>query len=268
MKCPICESTRHQPSFQYHEPPQGEVRYPLEGKYFREYSLCETCGHYFSSFRWPKNSVYEGTYVESTYKGIEGIRNTYSRIRALPPERSDNTGRVNYICDHFRQAGNEDFGALSLLDIGAGLGVFPAGMKEKGWKSHALDPDSLACRHMQEDLGIEVFQGDFFAAKIPGKFDLVSFNKVLEHVEDPVEMLRLAKPLLKKGGLVYLELPDGEGAAKESQDREEFFIDHLHVFSASSYSVCADRAGFQLIKLERIREPSTKYTLRGFLAEA
>jgi hypothetical protein len=44
-----------------------------------------------------------------------------------------------------------------------------------------------------------------------------------------------------------------------------FFIDHHHIFSAVSLALLAARAGFNVQVIERLHEPSTKYTLRGFL---
>ena len=78
-------------------------------------------------------------------------------------------------------------------------------------------------------------------------------------------MLRRAGPWLADGGLVYIELPDGEAASAEGFGREEFFIEHYHVFSASSIALLAARAGFRMLQVERLREPSTKFTLCGFL---
>jgi len=66
--------------------------------------------------------------------------------------------------------------------------------------------------------------------------------------------------------LVYLELPDAEGAGDVGPLREEFFIEHHHVFSYASAALLATRAGFDLLAIERLREPSTKYTIRVFAA--
>ena len=66
-------------------------------------------------------------------------------------------------------------------------------------------------------------------------------------------------------GLVYVELPDAEGAGADGPEREEFFIEHLHVFSMASLCLLAARAGFQVRSAVRLREPSTKYTLAAFL---
>ena len=80
-------------------------------------------------------------------------------------------------------------------------------------------------------------------------------------------MLARVHDNLTEQGLVYVEVPDGEAAAADGPGREEFFVEHLHVFSAASLPMAAARAGFAVRALERIREPSTKYTLVAFLEE-
>jgi SAM-dependent methyltransferase len=112
---------------------------------------------------------------------------------------------------------------------------------------------------------VEAVCGDFMTLTDLGRFDVVAFNKVLEHVEDPVVMLARTHRHLNDGGFVYVELPDGEAAAHDGPGREEFFIDHPHIFSAASLTLLATRAAFRVVALERLREPSTKYTLRAFL---
>lgn len=264
--CPICGSAESETAFTYRAAPAGEVYYDVfpDGKYFREYYRCRRCAHLASSFRWPEKAVYEGGYVEATYNGLEGLRKTFAKIRSLPPEKSDNVGRVRYVSEFWRAAGKARFADTHVLDVGSGLGVFPYAMKAAGFRCVALDPDPLACRHMKEDLGLDTLQGDFHAVNPRERFDLVTFNKVLEHVEDAVAMLARSRAYLRENALVYVELPDAEASGRDSPGREEFFIDHLHVFSFASMATLAERAGFEVLTMERLREPSTKYTLRGF----
>jgi len=139
-------------------------------------------------------------------------------------------------------------------------------MKEAGWEGTALDPDPRAVEHARQTVGVQAILGDFTKVRDIGRFDLITFNKVLEHVRDPVTLLAKAREHLQPGGLVYLELPDGESACADGPGREEFFIEHWHIFSAASFAVLVSRSGFLLRRLERLREPSGKYTLRGFLA--
>jgi hypothetical protein len=78
-------------------------------------------------------------------------------------------------------------------------------------------------------------------------------------------MLRRCHSLIAKAGFVYLELPDGEAAGREGPGREEFFIEHHHVFSAASVAMLSTRAGFDVLEMQTLREPSTKHTIRAFL---
>jgi SAM-dependent methyltransferase len=170
-----------------------------------------------------------------------------------------------------RAFGQNHFGRpkqVRLLDVGAGLGVFPYAVKQAGWHCTAIDPDPRAVAHMRDRVGVEAICADFMDVDGLGEFDVVTFNKVLEHVDDPVAMLRRAHRCVAPGGFVYIELPDGEAAAAVGADREEFFVEHLHVFSFVSIAMLADRAGFKPVMIERLQEPSTKFTLRAFVVPA
>jgi 2-polyprenyl-3-methyl-5-hydroxy-6-metoxy-1,4-benzoquinol methylase len=210
-------------------------------------------------------NLYSGAYVESTYG--DRMRQTFDRILALPSEKSDNAGRVARILN-FAKALFPVGKTPTLLDVGSGLGVFPYRMKEAGWICTALDPDPRAAVHAREVVGIQAVSGDFMSigSEQLGMFDVITFNKVLEHVEDPVAMLLQASRHLNPEGFVYVEVPDGEAAAVEGPEREEFFIEHHHVFSMASLAMMASRAEFCPLDIERLREPSTKYTIRAFLS--
>ena len=129
----------------------------------------------------------------------------------------------------------------------------------------AIDPDPLAIEHLTQRLGVNAIQGDFMDLEPSKRFDIITLNKVLEHVLDPIAMLSLVKEWLVKDGFVYLELPDGEVASKHGPEREEFTIDHLHIFSMTSTSILASKAGFVVHSISRLQEPSSKYTIRAIL---
>jgi SAM-dependent methyltransferase len=212
------------------------------------------------------SALYEGDYVSSNYSDDDGIRRNFERIIALDPSRSDNTGRVRRVLEFAAARSGEDGTATpSILDVGSGLCVFLHRMKEAGWDCTALDPDARSARHARETVGVKAVCGDFMSEDDLGRFDFITFNKVLEHVKDPVAMLAKSAAHLGPRGFVYIELPDGEAAVVDGSGREEFFIDHWHVFSAASIALLASRAGFTLCAMERLREPSSKYTIYAFL---
>lgn len=261
--CLLCGAEDQEVVFSYARRPEGETDFGIPPEHYRrEFRRCRRCGH-MSAFTGPQlTSLYARAYVDATYADGE-LDASFERIMSLPPERSDNAQRVRRIQEWMVDRGREH----TLLDVGSGLGVFPAAMAEAGWRCTALDPDPRAADHAERRIGVNTICTDFMVAENLGQFSLITLNKVLEHVEDPVQMLARTRRFLGPSGTVYVEVPDGELAAEdpEGENREEFFIEHLHAFSASSLSLLVDRTGYTSRRIERIRDPSGKYTLAAFL---
>lgn len=272
VRCSMCDAGDLSLVFQYDAPPQGETIFrcsPSE-KYHREIWQCRLCGHFLNLHEMALERLYQGAYVEATY-GEEGLAKAFRRIMALPPERSDNTHRVKRVVEYMRErfqasaAEFHDGKNPKMLDVGSGLCVFLKRMKDEGWECTALDPDPRAVDHARTEVGVCAICGDFVEMADLGAYNLITFNKVFEHVEDPLTMLRKSRCHLQPGGVVYVEVPDGEAAAIEGAGREEFFIEHRCVFSLASLGLLAAQAGFTVGLIERLHEPSGKYTLRAFL---
>jgi 2-polyprenyl-3-methyl-5-hydroxy-6-metoxy-1,4-benzoquinol methylase len=262
----VCGSDRFSTVFVYEAPPPGEVAFGFAAVagYHREVVRCQACGHFRSLHHLDDDALYDGDYVTSTYGG-DGLRTAFARIADLPPERSDNAGRVRRILDFAGQHFRPPLARPTILDVGSGLCVFLHRMKAAGWTGTALDRDPRLVAHAREVAGVAAVHGELGTAAGLTRYDVVTFNKVLEHVKEPATMLAASRPHLAPGGFVYVELPDGEAAVHEGPGREEFFIDHHHVFSAASLALLAVGAGFSVRVMERLREPSTKLTLRAFL---
>ncbi|MFN3201140.1 MAG: class I SAM-dependent methyltransferase [Bradymonadia bacterium] len=267
LACGMCTGRGFSQLARFTAPPQGETRFGF-ADYARTLWRCDCCGHVVNRHGLDLEALYVGQYRDATYG--DRLKSIYDRIMALPEGRSDNRGRVRRIEAWCQSQSLPCPGRL--LDVGAGLGVFPAAMAERGWQVVALDPDPVACDHLRDVVEVETWCGSFdprdnFTAPKAQRFDLITFNKVLEHIVPMVETLARAHRFLAPGGQVYVELPDGEGAlADAGPDREEFFVEHHCAFSLPSFSLLARRAGYRIEMLERVREPSGKFTLRGFLS--
>ena len=248
-------------AFAYERPPEGETKFAIPAEaYRRAYDRCETCGHYFARHAIDLSRLYESSYVDATYGGAAGMKARLDKILALPPERSDNAGRAARVDAFAGEARGR-----KLLDVGAGIGVFPASMLTRGWAVDAIELDIRTAEHLRDTLRITAYTEDLksLAGRGIGQFDAVTFNKVIEHVDDPVGILRNAVPLLADGGFIYVEVPD-VAAAVDGPGREEFFIEHLHVFSPASFIMTIERADLAVSTLQRMREPSGKFTLFAF----
>ena len=140
--------------------------------------------------------------------------------------------------------------------------VFAKSFINKKWDVQAIETDKRMVQYLN-DLGIKTTYADITKYKNNKKYNLITFNKVLEHVEKPYELLFAIKKFMTKKSILYLEVPDMI-AYKKGKQREEFYIDHHHVFSISSASILIEKLGFKIIKIERIIEPSGKYTIYLF----
>ncbi len=265
--CLICSQTSWKNVFKYSEAPARETRFSFTQNkpYRRTVDQCQVCGHFVSHHTMGSEVHYDADYVTATYAGQKGVEATFERIMALPASASDNAGRVKRIADYAAQEfGTTDFSQHSVLDVGSGLAVFPAAMKRGGWQVSCVDPDPRNVAHARDYVGVTAYHADFAKFETEARFDVISLNKVLEHVPAPIDFLAHTKRFLKPGGFVYLEVPDGEIAAYDGIERQEFFIDHGHVFGAVSFALTIRSAGYTISELKRLQDPSKKYTLFAF----
>jgi len=230
--------------------------------YSRSLWQCTGCQHITNKHNFNIDTTfYKKTYQRTTYK--EKARSRFTELMSLPREQSDNRQRVNFIDNFWNDTQKNK--EKSCLDVGSGLGVFPAVLKELNWDCVAIEPDPEACEIIREKIGIEVLSGELVECQKIGEFNLICFNKVLEHTQNPKEMLLQSTLHLKSGGLLYIELPDGETALKESgPDREEFFVEHFDAYSRKSLELLMNSVRFKILTIDQVYEPSGKFTLRAF----
>lgn len=267
-QCPITESKNAKLVFDYNEPPEGEFLLksinPL--KYKRQIWKFIPSNHFVSIHKMKLENIYEGEYLDATYESETKMSQIFDKIISLPDNQSDNIGRFKVIYE-FSKKWFPNKTKIKLLDIGSGTGVFPYIVKKNGWICVAIDPDKRSVNHLRNKIKVDAIHGDFHEIKPIEKFNIVTLNKVLEHVEDPIIMLSQTKDWLNDDGFVYIEVPDGEISSKYGKNRGEFFIDHFHIFSIASVAIMANKAGYNIQNLTRLKEPSGKYTIRAFLTK-
>lgn len=258
-KCYLCRGYSSD-GFWYVAPPKGETTFPNSALcYPRSFMHCRQCNHWTSSLLGRETLNYESEYSTSTYGG--SVRDRFIRIVNLSDSESDNQHRVHWIEARVQRL-TESGASKTVLDIGSGLGVFPYLMTQHGWKVLAVEPSRHLCSHLRDLQCFEVREGSLESVNSGEVFDLITFNKVIEHVADPIQMLIDARRLLAPFGELYVEVPDGVGAAESGQDREEFFIEHLHVFSTKSLENTLVMSGYVVANCDTVIEPSGKFTIR------
>jgi SAM-dependent methyltransferase len=96
-----------------------------------------------------------------------------------------------------------------LLDFGSGKGQFLSVAKTQGWKGLGIETAQERAKFAKEKYDVKVHTGLYEAGKIEaGNFDLITLNHVLEHLPEPIELVKsLLKDNLSPDGLVYIEVP-------------------------------------------------------------
>ena len=104
----------------------------------------------------------------------------------------------------------QPFGSRALLDIGCGNGSFVRLAQSCGWSAVGIDPDPQAVQGAASE-GLSVFCGDLqvFEGK-QALFDVITMNHVIEHVHEPLDVLRRCHELLRPGGQLWVDTPNIE----------------------------------------------------------
>ena len=264
--CKICKSKRVKKFFEYKKKPYEEKTYSniAYDKYNRAYYKCIKCKHLSGYLKMKISNLYSSNYNQTIYSGE--LKKNFKKINNLVNKKSDNFFRVKRIDEFLKKEKIKKINKFKILDIGSGLGIFPYKMKKKNYNITGLDPDIKSCLHIKKNLKIKCIHGDFLKISIKEKFNMITLNKVIEHVSDPTKMLNKAKKVLKKNGLIYIEVPDIKASIK-GKNREEFHIDHLHVFSKNSLNFLTKKIKFKKKIIKNIKEPSGKFNIFGIFTK-
>jgi SAM-dependent methyltransferase len=113
-----------------------------------------------------------------------------------------------------------------LLEIGCGFGFgLDIARRVLGWEVQGYDPSPFAAAG-RELLGLPITSAYFTPeAAADDAWDVVLASEVLEHLDDPVGLLRNLRRSLKPGGVLVLTTPD-LGAHSTALDRISYGAPH------------------------------------------
>jgi SAM-dependent methyltransferase len=147
-----------------------------------------------------------------------------------------------------------------LLELGASTGLFLQRMQARGWDVTGIESSAAAARAASERTRRPVYAidlnrtADVDALFSAGSFDLVCAWMVIEHLHDPVAMLRRVFDWLTPGGGLALSVPDAGSWMFRTFRDAWFCLDvprHLYHFSASTLRMVLTACGFRDITMTR-----------------
>lgn len=165
------------------------------------------------------------------------------------------------------------------FEIGCGMGYFLDYVRKQGYTTSGLEYADLGVKACRKKFGLDVEQGSFEDyPESQDRFDVIFMGDVLEHLVQPLEMLRKAWRMARPGGIIALEVPSmfntlvGRLAVAgysllRTQKKMPMPPYHVNEFVPSTLRSALARSGFvRSAIIQRIKPPGA-ITLRGSKAE-
>lgn len=144
-------------------------------------------------------------------------------------------------------------GPIQLLDFGCGDGQLLVAAQVLGFQAIGIDVSATRADTSRRS-GLAVFPDlAAFAAQCGDLMDAVVLSQVLEHLTDPLGLLRALAQRMRPGGVLHVAVPNCDGMATP-KDFNTFHhlqpLEHVNAFTPDSLQRLVVRAGF-----ERVRVP-------------
>jgi SAM-dependent methyltransferase len=126
-------------------------------------------------------------------------------------------------------------------------------MRTLGWVVEGVEVDPAACRHARKTHGLTVHEGTLESRGYPNDgFDAIVINHVIEHVFDPVGLLKECHRVVKSDGRVVVITPNAGSWARQKFQESWRGLEpprHIHIFSSKPLKTCAGMGGFETVTL-------------------
>jgi len=197
--------------------------------------ICESCRSLFTD-RLPNNSVvenYDFYYGETNLQVPDFVRK-----------------RLKEIIDEFSKYRLTN----RLVDIGFDAGTLLEVASEAGWQCFGVEVNKLAVKQA-ETKGFDVFYGELHQANYESNyFDVITASEVIEHVFEPIKLLKEIHRILRPGGVFWATTPSAEGISFRLLGIDWTCIsppEHLQIFSEKGMKVMLEDIGFTNIRIKK-----------------
>jgi 2-polyprenyl-3-methyl-5-hydroxy-6-metoxy-1,4-benzoquinol methylase len=147
-------------------------------------------------------------------------------------------------------------GSRRLLDVGAHAGRFMHLAGQAGWEAEGIELNPRTAAYAARRTGARVHQINAEALQADGRqYSAVTLIDVLEHIPDPLNLLRELNGLVEPGGCIAIKVPCGRSQYIKERVLSMFSHDvslaenlvHVSHFSPRSLRLALGHAGFTKI---------------------
>jgi SAM-dependent methyltransferase len=139
----------------------------------------------------------------------------------------------------------------TVLDVGCGAGDFLDIVRTAGLRTFGLELNPIAAKKARLK-GHKIFDQLLHELPVdacPGGFDLITLFQVLEHVPDPVGILKQASARLKPGGYISIAVPSKSGTYRfVPWDPAQWPPHHVSRWCLNDFKTLSRQTNLRLVK--------------------
>lgn len=197
---------------------------------------CQSCGTIFPKVIFTEDFLkryYPNKYYNNRKKFINKLEILYSKFI---------NGYLNLYISRFIRKGK-------LLDFGCGKGIFLKSLPSR-YEKYGYDINPQAMKLLKDDNSGIIPVGSIEKISRGIKFNIITLWHVIEHVNNPVVILKKLSNLLDNNGVIILSTPNSDSIGFLLSKEHWFHLDaprHLAIFNFSNIDKLINSIGLEII---------------------
>lgn len=220
------------------------------------YNRCRGCGILFASPRFTEDSMLR-IYETQAFADLEPYKNwSYEEWRKRGDRTYVTTVQKVELIKSFLPAGSR------ILDVGCAMGLLVLEANRQGMQAEGIEPSAMLSGIARDILKVPVASVQVEEFHPTHLYDGIVIWDVIEHLYDPVRVLKKCCDLLVPGGIIFLQVPHTGGVSfrfknllyrlrlKKAGFKHFGFPWHVYAFDRRSLTVMLEKTGFRPLRYE------------------
>lgn len=228
------------------------------------FRICPTCGESHASLAFDKqgfafvrcgscmsvyvNPVPSPAMLSHYYDGFESMQYFHQEVLAQTLERRRRifSDRADMLAPFVIPGGH-------VLEVGSSIGLFLEQALARKWNITGVEVNEALVQRTRRELGANVIQGFVEQVRLPEHIDMAVMWEVLEHLVEPIVVLKKLSQLMGPHGRIAVTVPNYNGIEYSACGSDHEMVEapgHLNYFTPENIEQLFARSGFKVIELQ------------------